>query len=129
MAKRLENLETKLSETICIEITISKKKLCALFAYRPPKQNETLFLEELSRSLSHIVNRYDNYIIAGYLDINMLDLKCDGNSHFYDLKDTYNLSNLVKSATCFKSSKYTLLDVFSLTSQKLFKRPLFGKLD
>ena len=86
-------------------------------------------MEELSRSLSHIVNRYDNYIIAGYLDINVLDLKCDGSSHFYDLKDTYNLSKLVKSATCFKSSKYTLLDVFSLTSQKLFKRPLFGKLD
>ena len=37
MAKRLENLENKLSETICIEITISKKKLYALFAYRPAK--------------------------------------------------------------------------------------------
>ena len=30
---------------------------------------------------------------------------------FLDLKDTYNLSNLVKSTTCFKSSKDTLLDV------------------
>ena len=38
----------------------------------------------------------------------MLDTKCDGNSHFSDLKDTYNLSNLVKSATCFKSGKSTL---------------------
>ena len=41
----------------------------------------------------------------------MLDPKCDGHSHFFDLKDTHNLSNLVKSATCFKSSKGTLLDV------------------
>ena len=41
----------------------------------------------------------------------MFDSKCDGNSHFSDLKDTYNLSKLVKSATCFKYSKGTLLDV------------------
>ena len=104
IAKRLENLETKFSETICIELTISKKKWCALFAYRPPKQNKTLFFEEISSSLSYIVNKYDNYIIAGDLNINMLDPKCDESSHFFDLKDAYNLSNLVKSATCFKSS-------------------------
>ena len=30
IAKRLENLETKFSETICIELTISKGKRCAL---------------------------------------------------------------------------------------------------
>ena len=44
IAQRLENLETKFSETICIELNISKKKWCALFAHRPPKQNKTLFL-------------------------------------------------------------------------------------
>ena len=91
IAKRLENLETKFSETICIELTISKKKWCALFAYRPPKQNKTLFFEEISSSLSHIVNKYDNYVTGGDLNINMLDPKCDENSDFFDLKDTYNL--------------------------------------
>ena len=34
IAKRLENLETKFSETTCIELTISKKKWCALFALK-----------------------------------------------------------------------------------------------
>ena len=52
----------------------------------------------------------------------MLDPKCDGNSHFSDLKDTYNLSNLVKSATCFKSSKDTLLDVLLTNKQKSFQK-------
>ena len=65
----------------------------------------------MSSSLSHILIKYDNHIIAGDLNLNMLDLKCDGHSHFFDLKDTHNLSNLVKSATCFKSSKGSLLDV------------------
>ena len=49
---------------------------------------QTLFFEEMSISLCHIVNEYDKYIIAGDLLINMLDPKCDGDSHFPDLKDT-----------------------------------------
>ena len=122
IAKRLEILEIKFFGTISIELTISKKKLCALFAYRPPKQNKTLIFEEIWRSLSHIVNKYDKYIIAGVLNINMLDPKGDGNSHFSDLKDTYNLSNLVKSATCFKSSKGTLLDVLLTNKPKSFQK-------
>ena len=100
IAKRLENLETKFSETVGIELTISKKKWCSLFAYRPRKENKTLFFEEVSSSLSHTVNKYD--------------------SHFSDLKDTYDLSNLVKSATCFKSSKGTLLDVLLTNKPKSF---------
>ena len=52
----------------------------------------------------------------------MFDSKCDGNSHFSDLKDTYNLSKLVKSATCFKSSKGTLLDVFLTNKPKGFQK-------
>ena len=43
IAKRLENLETKFSEIICIELTISKKKWCALSAYRSPKQKRLYF--------------------------------------------------------------------------------------
>ena len=50
----------------------------------------------------------------------MLNLKCDRNSHFSDLKDTCNLSNSVKSATCFKSSKGTLLEVLLTNKPKSF---------
>ena len=52
----------------------------------------------------------------------MFDSKCDGNSHFSDLKDTYNLSKLVKSATCFKYSKGTLLDVLLTNKPKGFQK-------
>ena len=53
----------------------------------------------------------------------MLNPECDGKSHFSDLKDTYNLSNLVKLAfkTCFKSSKGTLLDVLLTNKSKNFQ--------
>ena len=52
----------------------------------------------------------------------MLDPKFDGNSHFSDLKDTYNRSNLVKSTTCLKSSKDTLLDVLLTNKPKSFQK-------
>ena len=38
IAKRLANLEGNTSGTICIEVTISKKK-CIIFVYRPPHLN------------------------------------------------------------------------------------------
>ena len=73
ITKRLENLETTFSETTCIELTIFKKKWCAV-------------------------------------------------SHFFDLKDTYNLSKLVQSAIYFKSSKGTLLDVLFTNRLKSFQK-------
>ena len=36
---RLENLKTKLSETICLELTVFNKKWFRLFAYRPAQEN------------------------------------------------------------------------------------------
>ena len=53
IAKRLECLEGKGSETICVEFTISKKKWCTIFAYKPPQNdNKVMFLNELNLSLN-----------------------------------------------------------------------------
>ena len=43
ITKRLGKLETKLSETICLELTVSDKKWFILFAYRPPQENKHVF--------------------------------------------------------------------------------------
>ena len=39
ITKRLVNLESKLSETTFLELTVSNKKWFILFAYRPPQKN------------------------------------------------------------------------------------------
>ena len=39
ITKTLIDLEGKNSETICLEITLSKRKWCIVFAYRPPHNN------------------------------------------------------------------------------------------
>lgn len=35
ISKRLENLEGKHSERICLELIVSRKKWCIAFAYKP----------------------------------------------------------------------------------------------
>ena len=51
ISKRLSKFESKGIETICIELTISKKKWCILFAYRPPNldKNRCRFLKKKSQ--------------------------------------------------------------------------------
>ena len=66
IAKRLESLEGKESEKMCIEVTISKKKWCITFTYRPPQNdNKEMFFDELNLSLNQCVNKYDNIIVMG----------------------------------------------------------------
>ena len=43
IAKQMKNFETKNAETICLELTIVKKKWCILFAYRPPSTVKEFF--------------------------------------------------------------------------------------
>ena len=47
IAHRIPKFETKKAETICVEITIAKKKWCILFSYRPPNFSITEFFEKI----------------------------------------------------------------------------------
>ena len=104
IAKRILKYENINIETICIEITISKRKWCLTFAYRPPyNNNKTKFLMELNTSLYKIAAKYENVVIIGDLNANFDNLqKGDKDSHMFDLCDTYSLSNLVNGVTCVK---------------------------
>ena len=122
ISKRLKSFESKNIETICIELTISKKKWCILFAYRPPNFEKKSFFEETSNSLSLIVNKYDNILLAGDVNINLLDPNSDTKNHFSDLRDTFALTNLVKDKTCFKNKDGTLLDVILTNRPNSFQK-------
>ena len=72
ITKRLKDLETNLSETICTEITISKKRRFWMSVYRPPtSSNIDTFFAELAISLSKAVNKFDNLIIMGDFNIDI----------------------------------------------------------
>ena len=118
--KRLPKFETKVPETICVELTISKKKWCILFAYRHPQNNnlKTLF-EKINLSLSTIVNEYDNIMPIGDLNLNT---KAKNNSYYSDLSDTFDLTNLIKANICFKSSNQTSIDVILTNRPRSFQK-------
>ena len=116
LAKRLENFETKSTETICIELLISKRKWCIIFTYRPPKYDR-VFFQEIWKTISQAKNKYDNILVAGDLNIDVSGSKGLIDNHFSELIDTFNLTNLVKTPICYKTTRGTLLDVL------LTKRP------
>ena len=73
IAKRLYTYEDT-SETISLEVTISKKEWCVTFAYRPSyNSNKGDFFKELNEFLSNITRKYENVLVVGDLNIDILD--------------------------------------------------------
>ena len=122
IAKRLKNLETKQSETICLELKISKKNWCIIFAYRPPKSNKKHFFDEMTQLLSKAVNSYDNIVVAGDLNIDTSINSKDSSNHLDDLNDIFSLTNLVNFTTCFKSTNETSIDLLLTNRPKSFQK-------
>ena len=101
ITKRLENLETNLSEKICLELTVSNKKWFILFTYRPPQENNKyVFFNESNETLSKAVNSYENITVIGDLNIDVSDPDKDRNNYLSDFVDTFSLSNLINRKIC-----------------------------
>ena len=67
IVKRIPKLETGKAKTICIEITIAKKKWCILFAYRPSNFSKTESFKETSVMLNKALDKCDNKYFETYL--------------------------------------------------------------
>ena len=125
ITKRLENLETKLSETICLELTVSNKKWFILFAYRPPQENNKyVFFNELTETLSKAVNNYENIIVIGDLNIDVSDPDKDRNNYLSDFVDSFSLTNLINRKTCHKSLSGTTIDIMLTNRPNCFQKTI-----
>ena len=112
ITKKIKEYETKVSETIASEFTISKKKWFCLSVYRPPTStNLDIFFEELTNSLSKAVNKYDNLIVMGDFNIDLNKTDCIGFGNLKCFRDNFNLTNLVKSNTCFTKNNKSTIDL------------------
>ena len=87
-----------LIQAIAIEINLRKEKWLVISIYRPPKQNSEYFLNQLTKMIDHFTDKYENYIIMG--DFNLQP----NESVLKDFLSSNNLTNLIKSNTCFKGS-------------------------
>ena len=123
IAKRLEPLEEKENETICMEVAISKKKWCITFTHRPPQNdNKVMFFNELNLSLNQCVNKYDNVVVMGDLNIDMSDKRKDNNNFPSDLCGTVSLQNIITGKTCHKSSVRTSIDTMLTNRPRSFHK-------
>ena len=97
-------------EVIPVEINLRKTKWLILAIYRPDWVEKIRVLDSIS-SLIDYYNKYDNIQILG--DFNMTP----DDPHLITFMEGHNLYNLIKEATCFKSTKGNCIDLI-LTNQK-----------
>ena len=76
--------------------------------------------EEISVTLNRALNKHDNLLLAGDLNINTLRPTSDSSNHLSDLNDTFSLINLVTDSTCFKSNKGTRIDLMLTNKTESF---------
>ena len=74
------------------------------------------------KTISQAINKDDNILVAGDLNIDVSGSKGLNDNHFSVLIDTFNLTNLVKTPNCFKTTKGTLLDVLLTNRPNSFQK-------
>ena len=84
-------------------------------------------MQEISKTISQAKNKYDNILFAGDLNIDVSGSRELIDNHFSELIDTFNLTNLVKTPTCFKTTWGTLLDVILTYKSKKLTNKFFTK--
>ena len=119
---RLKNIETPTAESICIELTISNRKWFVMYAYRPESINRLIFFEEIKKTLNQAVNKYDNIILAGDLNVDMDIPSKDVHGYLSDICDTFDLTNLIKGKTCTQSEQGSSLDVILTNRPRSFQK-------
>ena len=64
--------------------------------YHPPLQDSVFFLNSLTKIIDVFAVKHDNYLLFGDFDFE------SGNTVLTNLLDSNNLTNLIKTNTCFK---------------------------
>ena len=100
---------------IFLEITLRNLKWLLIGLYKPPGQNEKGFLQNLNSILNKYIVKYENIIFIGGFNSSV------ENKHLPDFTTLSNLESLIKSPTCFQSSKPTSIDLLLTNKKQLFE--------
>ena len=69
-----------------------------MFAYRDPiESNKLAFFTEVSNTLNKTVNKYDNILVTGDLNVDFCNSKIYIYNYLCDFIDTFSLTNIVNS--------------------------------
>ena len=103
-------------QAILFEINLRNEKWLVISIYRSPSQDSLFFLNSLTNIIAVFANKYDNYLIMGDFNLEL------GNTILIKLLDSNNLTNLIKTNTCFKC-KGLPTDLILTNRKYSFKKP------
>ena len=120
VCNRLTLYETTSLELLCSELIVCKKKWIIFSVFRPPDSNLDGFFANLSVSLNQALDRYDNVIVMGDINIDTRDSQHPGYNKLASFCDVFGLSNLVTTKTCFTNSHSSSIDVILTNKPRSF---------
>lgn len=120
-ARRRPDLESTSVETIVLETIFDSKKWACVIAYRSPSITDNVFIEEMHSTLDSIIANYDNVVIMGDLNYDLLRNTSKNPAPLIDIMDAFNMVNLVKDPTCFMVSPPSQIDVILTNRPRSFQ--------
>ena len=107
VCNRVSTFESPIIEIICSDLMVCKKRWAIFSIYRPPDaSNLELFFRELSSCLNTALDKYDNVMIMGDINIDTHDIHHPGYTMLISFCDVFGLSNLVKDNRLLDSSHF-----------------------
>ena len=100
-------------ECMSIELNISGEKIMLLAMYKNPRTDPVIFKRFFEETCEQISENFESIIIIGDLNFNMFQDNMLGT-----IIPSFNLTNVIKKATCFKSNNPTLIDVMLVTKRR-----------
>ena len=99
---------------------MSKRSGASFLLTDPTDKNKCTFFNEIYVTLNKILGKYDNFLLPGDLNIDELKTGSDSSNHLCDATGVFNLTNLVKKTTCFKSQDGTVIDLMLANRPRSF---------
>ena len=81
-----------------------------------------MFFNEINLSLNQCVNKYDNFVVMGDLNIDISDKRKDNNNFLSDLCGLFSLQNIITGKACHKSNVGTSVDIMLTNRPKSFHK-------
>ena len=95
---------------------MKKQKWIFISIYRPLSQPEQYFFCEIGKALDYLCTKYENIILIG-------DFNCEAEEDVISgFMDNYNLQNLVRCPTCFKSGNPRSIDLILTNGKSSFRK-------
>ena len=122
VCNRVSTFESPIIEIICFELMMCKKKWANFGICRPPDaSNLEPFFIKLSSCLNTALDKYDNVMIMGDINIDTHDIQHPGYAKLISFCDVSGFTNLVKNKTCFTKNHSSSIDVMLTNKPRCFQ--------